>query len=141
MPSLPERLQQFYETCTWERESALERLPYLFADDVRFRDPFRQTTGLPALRQLFVRMFKQYKHVAFTDFRVDGNDQAFTMTYNMHLKMAVGPTFVTPMCSVVRATGGKVIDLVDYYDFYSGLVPPLPAVANIYRGVINKLFL
>lgn len=141
MSSLPERLQQFYENSTAERERALDRLPELFATDVHFRDPFRDTHGIDALRELFVRMFKQYKHVAFTDFRIDGDEHAFTMTYLMHLKMIVGPTFSTPMASVVRARDGKIVELLDYYDFPSGFVSPLPWMASVYRNVINALFL
>ncbi len=141
MSSLPERLQRFYETCTVERERALDLLPTLFAEDVHFRDPFRETIGIDPLRELFVRMFKQYKHVAFTEFRIDGDERAFTMTYLMHLKMAVGPTFSTPMASVVRAKDGKVVDLLDYYDFPSGLVSPLPLLSAAYRKIINTFFL
>ena len=141
MQSLPERLKSFYEACSEQREHALEHLPDLFATDVHFRDPFRETQDIAALHELFVRMFKQYKLVAFSGFRIDGDEEAFTMTYLMHLKMAFGPTFTTPMASVVRSRDGKIIDLLDYYDFPSGLVSPLPAFAAGYRKLITRFFL
>ena len=75
---------------------------------MRFRDPFRDTLGIEPFRELFVRMFKQYRLVDFTDVVAEGDESAFTLRYNMHLRMAVGPTFVTPMASVFRARDGKV---------------------------------
>jgi ketosteroid isomerase-like protein len=139
--TLPERLQTFYEGFDTQGERALDHLGDFFTADVHFRDPFRDTRGISAFRELFVRMFKQYRHVRFSDFRLDGHAPNFTITYNMHLRMALGPTFVTPMASVCRARDGKVYDLLDYYDFASGLMSPLPFARAGYRRLINALFL
>ena len=139
--SLPARVQAFYQDLAIEREPVLDRLGELFAHDIAFKDPFRDTRGLPAFRDLFERMLKQYRQVAFTGFRTMGDDQAFTMTYDMHLRMAVGPDFVTPMCSVCTARDGKVAGLVDYYDFASGLVSPVGVASRTYRWITNRFFL
>lgn len=141
--SVPERLQQFYEGFATEREGALDRLGDLFTDDIHFRDPFRETQGMPAFRELFVRMFKQYRTVAFEDFRIDGDDRAFTLTYVMRLGMVIGPTFATPIASVCRVREGedRVSDLLDFYDFSSSLVSPFPLMATAYRKIVNALFL
>ena len=138
---LAQRLQEFYETFPVERERALERLGDIFAADVHFRDPFRDTHGIEPLRELFVRMFRQYRQVEFTGFARDGDDARFVLTYDMHLRMAVGPTFVTRMASVVRGRDGRVVDLVDYYDFPSALTSPLPLLGTLYRKAVNLLFL
>ncbi|MBX3230640.1 MAG: nuclear transport factor 2 family protein [Labilithrix sp.] len=137
------RLQKYYEGFASERESALHRLGEHFTDDIHFRDPFRETHGMPAFRELFVRMFKQYPTVAFDSFRIDGDDRAFTLTYVMRLGMVVGPEFVTPMASVCRVRAGedRVSDLLDFYDFSSSLVSPFPLVAAAYRKLVNALFL
>src|SRR4051794_26666765 len=102
------RLVAFYERLGAEREGALESLDDFFTADIHFRDPFRDTLGMAPFRELFVRMLEQYRTVRFTDFRVEGDDRAFTLTYDMHLRMAIGPTFVTPFVSVCRAREGKV---------------------------------
>ncbi len=138
---LAQRLQEFYETLPVERERALDRLGDLFAQDVHFRDPFRDTHGIEPLRELFARMFRQYRLVEFTGFSREGDDSRFVLTYEMHLGMAVGPTFVTQMASVVRARDGRVSDLVDYYDFPSALASPVPLLGALYRKVVNLLFL
>ncbi|HVY30799.1 MAG TPA: nuclear transport factor 2 family protein [Polyangiaceae bacterium] len=141
MSALAQRLQEYYETFPVERERALERLGELFAADVHFRDPFRDTQGIERLRELFVRMFKQYRQVEFTGFSRDGDDDRFVLTYDMHLRMAVGPTFVTHMASVVRGREGRVVELIDYYDFPSALASPLPLLGTLYRKAVNLLFL
>ncbi len=139
--SVARRLRTFYEDLAVRREQGLDRLEEVFSPDVAFKDPFRDTRGMPAFRELFERMFRQYREVRFTDFVLAGDDDAFTMTYDMHLRMAVGPSFVTPMCSVVTARHGKVVRLVDYYDFGSGLVSPANTAVRAYQWLANKLFL
>ena len=138
---LAQRLQEFYETFPVERERALERLGAIFAADVHFRDPFRDTHGIEPLRELFARMFRQYRQVEFTGFSRDGDDNRFVLTYDMHLRMAFGPMFVTRMASVVRGREGRVVDLVDYYDFPSALASPVPLLGTIYRKAVSLLFL
>ena len=139
--TLQNRVQEFYESLSTDRELSLAGLEELFASDVRFRDPFRDTLGIGPFRELFVRMLKQYRFVDFTDVVAEGDEAAFTLRYNMHLRMAVGPTFVTPMASVFRARDGKVCELHDYYDFPSGLVSPIPMLASAYKKLVNRLFL
>ena len=139
--SLPARVQWFFEALARSREQALEHLPEVFSDDITFHDPFRDTRGMPAFRELFVRMFRQYREIDFTDFRVvDGGDQ-FSLTYSMHLRMAVGPVFVTPMASTCRARDGRVFALDDHYNLTSGLLSPFGLLHRAYRGAIRALFL
>ena len=139
--TLPRRLQAFYEQLGTERERSLDRLPELFTLDIHYKDPFRETFGIDAFRELFVRMYKQYRTVDFTEFRADGEERAFTLTYKMHLRMAIGPTFVTPIASICVARGDKVRDLLDYFDFSSSLLSPFPIAAAAYRTLVNALFL
>jgi ketosteroid isomerase-like protein len=138
---LAQRLQEFYETFPVERERSLERLDQIYTADVHFRDPFRDTHGIEPLRELFARMFRQYRQVEFTGFSRDGDENRFVLTYDMHLRMAFGPTFVTRMASVVRGRDGRVADLVDYYDFPSALASPVPLLGTIYRKAVSLLFL
>ncbi len=139
--NLPRRLQRFYEELARNREPQLDKLGDLFTEDIEFRDPFRHTRGMAEFRVLFERMFRQYREVGFTGFEIIGDDDGFTMTYDMSLRMAVGPAFVTPMCSVCTVKGGKVSMLVDYYDLTTGLVSPADLALKTYRWITNKLFL
>lgn len=137
---LPERLQRFYEALSIQRHAGLDRLGELFTDDVVFIDPFRATEGLPALWDLFERWLDKYPTIGFTDFRCDGDATCFTLTYFMHMRMAVGPAFSTPIASLCRARGGRVAELRDYYDLMSGMLSPSPALGRIYRHTINRIF-
>jgi FAD/FMN-containing dehydrogenase/ketosteroid isomerase-like protein len=139
--TLPARMQRLYEDLARDRCAALDRLGEVFADDVEFIDPFRHTHGLEGFRALFERMFRQYAHVSFESFTATGEENAFTLTYDMRMRMRVGPEFVTRMASVVVARDGKVSKLVDYYDFPSALVSPFPPAMKLYRRVTRALFL
>jgi ketosteroid isomerase-like protein len=138
---LPKRLIAFYEALGDERERALERLPELFTERVRFRDPFREIVGIASFRALFVAIFRRYPRVGFSGFRVDGAEPRFALTYDMHVQMVVGPEFVTPFATVCRTEDGKVSELSDYYDFATGLVSPFPRATALYRTVTRKLLL
>jgi hypothetical protein len=138
---LPQRLQAFYESLPVERENALRRLEDIYTSDVHFRDPFRETRGIEALRVLFERMFRQYRQIEFTGFSCDGDGSSFSMTYDMHLAMVVGPTFVTHMATICRARDGRISHIVDSYDFPSALTSPLPLLGAVYRRVVNRFFL
>jgi ketosteroid isomerase-like protein len=138
---LPIRVQRFYETLAVERDPVIDRLPELYTDDVHFVDPFRDTVGIPPLRQLFVRMLAQYREVRFTDYRLIGDERGFTLLYTMHMKMAVGPTFRTEIASVCLVRDGKVCELRDFYDLPSSLVSPFGPLRALYGGVVRALFL
>jgi ketosteroid isomerase-like protein len=138
---LPQRLQDLYESFPVERENALRKLDELFTSDIHFRDPFRETRGIEAFRDLFLRMFRQYRQVEFTGFSREGDDSSFVLTYDMHLRMAVGPTFVTHMASVCRSREGRISSLADFYDLPSALASPLPLLGAMYRGAVKLLFL
>jgi ketosteroid isomerase-like protein len=137
----PVRLQWFFEELGHAREDALKHIPHVFTEDVVFRDPFRATTTMPDFVELFHRMFRRYRHVSFSGFERSGTDQAYTLTYFMHLRMAIGPEFVTPMASLCRTREGRVHDLRDYYDFPTGLVSPVGAFHKLYRAVVRAGFL
>ncbi len=137
----PERLQWFYRQLAQTRERALDHLHEIFTGDIEFRDPFRETHGIHTFRGLFLRMFKQYPTVYFTDYRTVGAGDRFTLTYDMHLRMPVGPTFVTPLASVCRVRDGLVFELHDYYDLVGGLLSPLRPVQRAYRTTVRALFL
>jgi hypothetical protein len=139
--SLPRRLQEFFESIPVERKNCLRRLDEVFTADVQFRDPFRETRGIDELRVLFERMFRQYRLVEFAKFSCEGDDASFVLTYDMHLAMVVGPTFVSRMASVGRGRDGRICSLVDYYDFSSTLASPIPLLGAIYRRAVNRLFL
>lgn len=139
--TLPARVQTFYESLTSEREAALEHLGELFCDDVHFRDPFRDTHGLVELRGVFESWFALYPFVGFRNFTRVGDDHGFALSYDMSMQMRAGPVFTTPIASVCIGRDGKVAEIVDYYDFPTGLVSPVRLARALYRGAVKRLFL
>lgn len=141
MKLLHEKLQRYYEEMGDLRERSLERLGEYFSEDVRFRDPFRDTYGLPALHELFVRWFKRYPTVSFTNFRGAGDDVHFTLRYEMNMRMRFGPWLVAPTASICTAEGGKVVELEDYYDMEGVFVSPFRRVRAARIGMVKAFFL
>lgn len=141
MTTLPERLQGFMEDLVVRREGALDGLGALFTDDLHFRDPFRETRGLDAFRATFVSMFRRYPTLSFSDFACTGDERAFTLTYAMRLRMALGPTFTIQMATVCRARGDKIEDYADYFDLMLGVASPSPLLTAGYRRAVEAVFL
>ena len=50
LPTLPERMQAFYERLDTEKEAALDELPSLYTDDIQFVSPIEERDGLYAFR-------------------------------------------------------------------------------------------
>ena len=50
-----ERLVQFFEKL---QPQDLPRLAQMYAQDARFKDPFNEVQGLPAIERIFVHMFE-----------------------------------------------------------------------------------
>jgi ketosteroid isomerase-like protein len=138
---LPDRMQVFYRSIAVERHAALERLDTIFAPEIAFWDPFRETNGIDALKRVFEDWLDRYSTVGFSEFRCHGSGEYFAMTYEMHMRMAVGPMFKTPMVSVCHARDGLLVELRDYYDLASGIASPSTLLLRAYRGVVNKWFL
>jgi len=56
------RLKEFFETLT---PATLERLDQYYAPDARFKDPFNEVTGVPAIRAIFAGMYRQVDRPRF----------------------------------------------------------------------------
>ena len=79
--------------------------------------------------------------ITWDEFESFGDSKAFTLTYVMNLKGAVGPAFAQPMASIARARpDGLIYDLRDYFDFPTSLVSPSRIFTGMYQG-FAKLFL
>lgn len=137
----PERLQWFYEEMGRAREDAMKYVGQVFSQDIVYRDPFRATSNMADFEKLFTSLFKKWPKVWFTEFESFGDSKAFTLTYVMNLKGAVGPAFAQPMASIARARpDGLIYDLRDYFDFPTSLVSPSRIFTGMYQG-FAKLFL
>jgi hypothetical protein len=137
--SLPNRIKEFYERVSLERDAALSDLPDLYADHVHFINPVVDQHGLLAFREAWETGLRKYKVFRFHDIEVLGTDEQFTLTYSMTISFGFGPSFKTDMATACRAKDGKVVRCRDYFDPLGSLVQPLGPVNWLYRRVFGVL--
>lgn len=137
--TLPQRVKQFYERISMERDAALEELPKLYRADVHFINPVVDQHGLENFIETWVKALKQYKTFEFKDVQVMGTDEVFSLTYSMNIKFGVGPTFKTDMSTDCRAKDGKVSFCRDYFDPLGTLVRPFGPLDWLYKKIFSHL--
>ena len=137
--SLPNRVKQFYERVSVEREAALVELPDLYGETVHFINPVVDQHGLAAFREAWDTGLRKYKVFKFHDIDVVGSDERFTLTYSMTIGFAVGPMFRTDMMTSCRASNGKVVFCRDYFDPLGSLMQPFGPLNWCYRKIFGVL--
>ena len=73
--ALPQKVKRFYERISVERDAALEELPKLYSDDVRFINPVVDERGLSTFTEYWKKALRQYKTFEFKNVEVTGTDE------------------------------------------------------------------
>ncbi|MFO0616104.1 MAG: nuclear transport factor 2 family protein [Polyangiaceae bacterium] len=136
MPTLPERMQAFYERLNVEKEKALDELPELYTDDIQFVSPIEERDGIHAYRDSWAKAFQTYKAFTFTDFKRIGDEQAFALFYTMTIDIGVGNPMPTPTATLFIVRDGKVYYQYDYWDTVGGLAQIYPPLKTAYDWAV-----
>lgn len=137
--SLPLRVKRFYERISVERDAALEEIPRLYAEDIRFINPVVDETGLNTFVEYWKKALRSYKVFEFKDVQVTGTDELFSLTYSMNVKFGIGPAFTNTMSTDCHAKDGKVFLCRDFFDPLGMLVQPFPPLNWLYKKVFGLL--
>ena len=137
--SLPQRVKQFYERISIDREAALVELPKLYSADIRFINPVVDETGLSTFEAYWKKALHQYKTFEFKNVEVTGTDELFSLTYSMNVKFAFGPAFKGDMSTDCHARDGKVYLCRDFFDPLGMLVQPFGPVSWLYKKIFGYL--
>lgn len=134
-----QRIVDFYETLS---PAALADLGALYTDDARFKDPFNEVHGVPAIRGIFEHMYVNLHAPRFvvTQRVVDG-DQCF-LVWEFRFRFR---RFDTHTEQVVRggshlrlAADGRISDHRDYWDAAEELYEKLPLVGGLMRWLKRR---
>jgi steroid Delta-isomerase len=134
-----ERLIPWFESLT---PQSLQRLGDFYAADARFKDPFNEVRGLPAITHIFEHMFVSLHGPRFvvTQQLVDGA-QAF-LVWEFRFRFKRGDTTTE---QVIRGGShltldddGRVIDHRDYWDAAEELYEKLPLLGTLMRFLKRK---
>jgi steroid Delta-isomerase len=127
------QLQQFFETLS---RSSLDAIGQIYADDARFKDPFNEVRGLPAVRRVFEHMFEQVDEPRFTVTHAvaQGNDAFLTWKFLFRMKGSPDrPQVIRGATHIQFDADGRVAVHRDYWDAAEELYEKLPLLGSLMR--------
>lgn len=130
---------RFFESLS---PSDLDRIGVLYAPTARFKDPFNEVQGLPAIRAIFAHMFVALHEPRFvvTGGFAQGDEAFLTWDFVFRFKR-----FDTTTVQTVRgashlffAPDGRVAVHRDYWDAAEELYEKLPVVGGLMRWLKRR---
>jgi len=132
------RLKGFFESLTPE---ALARLDQYYAPGARFKDPFNEVTGAPAIRAIFDGMYRQVDRPRFVVTRSFGQgDQAF-LAWNFVFCFKGDSNreqTIRGATHIQFSADGRVALHRDYWDAAEELYENLPVVGSLMRWLKRR---
>ena len=139
IPDAVERLVQFFEQL---QPQDLPCLPEIYAPEARFKDPFNEVQGLPAIEHIFAHMFVALDtpHFIVTERIVQGQQCFLVWDFRFRFKR-----FDTQSWQTVRGgthlvfNGQGLVTLHrDYWDAAEELYEKLPVVGGLMRWLKRR---
>jgi ketosteroid isomerase-like protein len=132
--------REFFEAI---RPADLDRIPEIYADDARFRDPFNDVRGVAAIGRIYARMFEELDEVRFVvrDSLVD--EGGAMLTWDMGFRVRRWrPASVRSIHGATHlrfAADGRISYHRDYWDAANELYAQLPIVGPLMRYLKRRL--
>ena len=140
LPDVPDaqaaatRLAQLYEQLTPAR---LAQLDDYYAPDARFKDPFNDVQGVPAIRAIFAHMFESLEQPRFVVTQHVAQGQQAFLQWEFHFRMkrwrAQVPQCIHGGTLVHFDAQGRVTLHRDYWDTAEELYEKLPVLGRLMR--------
>ena len=134
-----ERLVQFFEEL---QPQDLPRLAQMYAQDARFKDPFNEVQGLPAIERIFAHMFEALDspHFIVTERIVQNNRCFLVWDFRFRFKRFDTATWQTVRggTHLVFNDAGLVTLHRDYWDAAEELYEKLPMVGGLMRWLKRR---
>ena len=139
-PAAVERIVQMFETLS---PASVEQLAAIYTPHARFKDPFNEVRGLPAIQRIFTHMFGQVAEPRFvvTEKVADQNGAMLVWEFYYRVKLwGKGEAQVMRGVSHLKFDAdGKVCYHRDYWDAAEELYMKLPAIGTLMRGLRRML--
>ena len=139
---MPSYLQNFAERFARLDAHTLDQLGDLYSDDINFRDPLHQISGLPALRAYFAELYGNIQEVHYT---FEGTDEVapvhgyirWTLQFR-HPRLNGGQRVSLQGCSHLR-WHERVHFHQDYFDAGALLYEHVPVLGGAVRWLKGRL--
>lgn len=135
-----ERLCTFYETLS---PGSLADIGALYTPDARFKDPFNEVQGLPAITRIFEHMFENLHQPRFVVTRrlLDGQQAFLVWEFRFRFKRFDSRTeqLIHGGSHLEFAADGRVTGHRDYWDAAEELYEKLPAIGGLMRWLRRRV--
>ena len=134
-----QQIAHYFETLTPESVSTLNDY---YSETARFKDPFNEVVGVPAIQKIFEHMFVSLEkpHFVITGQVIEGDQAFLTWEFRFRFKR-----FDTQTDQVVLGTSHLVLDAQqrismhrDYWDVAEELYEKLPWLGGLMRWLKKK---
>ena len=119
----------------------LERLGAYYTEDARFKDPFNEVQGLPAIRAVFAHMFVALEAPRFVVTEAIVQDDQCFLVWDFLFRFrrfSREPQTVRGGSHLKFAPDGRVVLHRDYWDTAEELYEKLPAVGALMRWLKRR---
>ncbi|MBL8327835.1 MAG: nuclear transport factor 2 family protein [Rubrivivax sp.] len=126
----------FFETLS---PDSVAQIGSIYAPDARFRDPFNEVQGVPAIARIFVDMFERTRGPRFViTGSVQQGHEAF-VTWDFHFGSG-GNAMRIQGCSQLHFDAQGRVDVHrDYWDAAGELYEKLPLLGGLMRALKRRL--
>lgn len=119
-------------------------LPHLarwYAPDARFKDPFHDVCGIPAIQQVYSRMYVALQDPRFIIQDALAQDDHCMLTWDFTFRLRRAPTQAQTLHGVTHLTldaDGRITCHRDYWDAAEALYEKLPVLGSAMRWVKRR---
>lgn len=132
------RLTGYFESLS---PMALQRLEEIYMPDARFKDPFNDVAGIPAIRAVFEGMYRQVHRPRFVVTRAfcQGEDAFLAWDFLFFFKGdQTREQTIRGATHILFSTDGRVALHRDYWDAAEELYEKLPVLGSLMRWVKRR---
>lgn len=131
-----ERIARFFETLCPE---SLARLDTIYAHDARFKDPFNDVLGVPAIASIFRHMFDQLDSPVFSvGTRIVDGDQLM-LGWVFRFRRGGQAIEIKGVTHMMLDPDGRISLHRDYWDAAGELYAKLPLIGAPIRWLATRL--
>ena len=144
-PTAPnlDRLIEFFETLS---PATVPRFAEFYAADARFKDPFNEVKGVPAIERIFAHMFEQLEAPRFIVtgryFGTDAASHEVMLRWELRFRsraMGAGEPTIVGSSLLVFDPAGRICLHRDYWDAAEELFSRLPLLGPLTRALRRQL--
>ena len=122
---------RFYETLS---PDTLSQLEILVTENVHFRDPFNDVTGIEPMRRVLAKMFEDLPDACFAITDVGFGEAAY-----LRWRFNGGRWSADGVSEVAFDADGRVTSHLDHWDSGRDIYAKLPVIGTIVRAICRRI--